>query len=176
VALGYGNGGEQFSCWIPGAPAALCASSWRNAAGHGPVSATSSYIPQNDNRWHYVVGVCDESRRSTCISIWNGVLTATGNMDGGQRTVEFVPPIDPSARAEVRPTIIPSTMIFQFIGKIDEVAIYDRALSGAGGAEPLLGVGLSRRSSPRLKPRKSYDQPRRRRWVFHGHRSRDKAP
>ena len=74
VALGYGNGGEQFDL-DTGGPGANYRFFVRNAAGSACL-ANGTNAP-NDGLWHHVVGVCDEANGRVYLYV-DGQQTASG--------------------------------------------------------------------------------------------------
>jgi hypothetical protein len=121
VTLGYGNGGEQFNL-DTGAAGGKWRFFVRNAAGNA-ILANGTNAP-NDGLWHHVVGVCDEANgqlylyvdgqqtASASIPVNSGILNSTNSMSIGSRQSGFGTPYD-----------------LQFMGNIDEVAVYNYALS-----------------------------------------------
>ena len=127
VALGFGNGGEQFVLDTGGSSQGALRFFVRNAAGTA-IGATSSYVPANDNKWHHVVGVCDEAGGQVRLYM-DGVLMASGTIAPGAGVLSSTMPMTIGARESANFTTVSND--FQFIGKIDEVALYNRALSVA---------------------------------------------
>jgi hypothetical protein len=126
VALGYGNGGEQIVLDTGGAGGAL-RFFVRNAAGTA-IGATSSYAPANDGKWHHVVGVCDEAGGQVRLYM-DGTQLASAAITPGSGLLSSSLPLTIGARESANFTTVSND--FQFIGKIDEVAVYNRALSPA---------------------------------------------
>ncbi|HEX4121151.1 MAG TPA: LamG-like jellyroll fold domain-containing protein [Verrucomicrobiae bacterium] len=129
VAKGYGNGGEQFDLDVYNGFRFFV----RDASGgvHGP---TSTVVPAAD-QWYHVVGVCDESNGavrlyvngadvadSTGIASGLGVLSTTGDVVGlpGALLVS----IGSRTSASTSPSFN-----LQFMGVMDEVALYNYALT-----------------------------------------------
>lgn len=125
VALGYGNGGEQFVLDNGGTTNTL-RFFVRNAAG--TVSAAGSSFVPTDSLWHHVVGVCDEAAGQVRLYM-DGALLGTATITPGSGILSSSMPMTIGARESGNSS--PPNYDFQFIGKIDEVAIYNRALSGA---------------------------------------------
>jgi hypothetical protein len=126
VALGYGNGGEQFVLDTGGIGNTL-RFFVRNAAGVSS-SATSTYAPQNDGLWHHAVGVCDQAAGHVYLYL-DGALAATGNITVGSGILAASLPLSIGARESANNS--PVSYDFQFIGLIDDVALYSQALSAA---------------------------------------------
>lgn len=141
VALGTGNGGEQFVL-DTGAASGDVRFFVRNAAGTTG-SATGNYAPANqatgDGKWHHMVGVCDEPNGKIylyldgvqvgngTIPVNSGILAATSQMTIGARQSGAT---------------VPATNDFQFYGDIDDVAIYNYALSAAQVANHYSASGI----------------------------------
>ena len=139
VALGYGNGGEQFVLDTGNGTAGGLRFFVRNAAGTTSTASTS-YVPANDGRWHHVVGVCDEAGGHVYLYM-DGVLVGTGAITAGSGLLSSSMPLTIGARESANNS--PVSYDFQFIGKIDEVAIYSRALTAADVQNHFLGSGIA---------------------------------
>ncbi len=126
ISLGYGSGGEEFALDCGGNdPAHDLRFYVRNAGGTSSL-AVSGVSPANGAAWHHVVGVCDEANGhvylyvdgtnagSAAMIVKSGVLTSTQSLTIG-------------ARQEGNGTQYDN----QFVGAIDEVAVYNYALSAA---------------------------------------------
>jgi hypothetical protein len=141
VALGYGNGGEQFVLDTGGTGNTL-RFFVRNAAGLSS-TATSTYAPKNDGLWHHAVGVCDEAGGYVYLYL-DGHLAATGTIAAGSGLLASSLPISIGARESANNN--PVNYDFQFIGEVDDVALYNQALSAsqvqthyfASGAPPIV--------------------------------------
>ena len=96
VALGYGNGGEQFVLDTGNGTAGGLRFFVRNAAGTVS-SASSSYAPANDGKWHHVVGVCDEAGGHVYLYL-DGALAATGTIAAGSGLLSSSMPLTIGAR------------------------------------------------------------------------------
>lgn len=127
VSKGYGAGGEQFNLDADGIGHGF-RFFVRDAAGVSRV-ASSSFVPQ-DAVWHHVVGVCDQpngvvrlyvdgqSVASTSIPTNAGILAATSPMSIG-------------ARYSSAAAFASDTLDNQFFGYVNDVAIYNVALSAS---------------------------------------------
>jgi hypothetical protein len=118
VEKGYGSGGEQFNLDVYGNAFRFFV---RDVAGgvHGP---TSTF--QNDGNWHHVVGVVDEGNSNVTLYVdstfrWtsacspsNGILASTAPVTIGARRSSSTSQYDN-----------------QFAGNVNDVAIYNYALS-----------------------------------------------
>ena len=78
VAVGYGNGGEQFVLDTGNGPSGALRFFVRNAAGTVS-AANSTYVPANDGLWHHVVGVCDEANGAISLYM-DGNLVGSGSI------------------------------------------------------------------------------------------------
>ncbi|HWD92495.1 MAG TPA: DUF2341 domain-containing protein [Verrucomicrobiae bacterium] len=142
LAVGYGNGGEQFVLDTGGSSAGTLRFFVRNAAGTS-FGANSSYVPAQDNKWHHVVGVCDEAGGQIRLYM-DGVLMANTAIPPGSGLLSSTMPFTVGARESSNFQTVSND--FQFLGKIDEVAVYNRALSAAeiqnhyfaAGIEPVI--------------------------------------
>jgi hypothetical protein len=123
VALGYGNGGEQFVL-DAGAPGSDYRFFVRNAAGTATL-ANGTNAP-NDALWHHVVGVCDQANGHVYLYV-DGLLTASGAMAVGSGLLNWSAPLSIGSRQSGIGTPYDS----QFNGYLDDVAIYGYALSPA---------------------------------------------
>ncbi len=133
VTKGHGNGGEQFS--LDTGSEIMARNGFRftiHDAGGTNHSAASTVAP--DGRWHHLVGVCDEPQgwvrlyldglmtASAPVPRLAGILTATNNAPPGSGLVSIGAKTS-SAKA--------TNFANQFVGTIDEVAIYGYALNDA---------------------------------------------
>lgn len=122
VTKGYGGGGEQFNLDCGGGGHAF-RFFVRDSSG-GAHLATSSFVP--DNRWHHLVGICDEpggyvylyidgtNAGQATVSASAGVLNSASNMSIGSRQSGSGSAYDN-----------------QFLGRIEKVAIYNYALNAS---------------------------------------------
>jgi hypothetical protein len=132
VSKGYGNGGEQFDLDL------TTASVFRffvRDAGGGLHSFVSTFQP--DNNWHHLVGVCDESNGvvslyidgvlagSSSIQTNAGILTATNLMIIGSRM-----------------SVANTNNNDQFFGYMNDVAVYNYALSASQVAAQYVSSGI----------------------------------
>lgn len=138
VAIGYGNGGEQFVLDTGAGSTGALRFFVRNAAGTVS-SASSSYVPNNDGLWHHAVGVCDEAGGHVYLYM-DGKLLATANITAGSGILSSSMPLSIGARESGNST--PPNYDFQFIGAIDEVALYNRALSASEIANHYYASGI----------------------------------
>jgi len=142
LGIGYGNGGEQFILDTGGSANGALRFFVRNAAGTVS-AATSGYLPANDGKWHHVVGVCDEAGGHVYLYM-DGNLLASGTIAPGSGLLSSTMPLTIGARESDHFDTVSND--FQFLGAIDEVAVYKRALSAteiqnhyfASGIAPLI--------------------------------------
>ena len=139
VSKGYGGGGEQFDLDTGSDPTSNFHGFRflvRDAAGAGHTA--SSAIQPSSGTWFHLVGVCDES---------NGVVTLY--VDGAPVGTASITP-GSGILASPRPMLIgsrPSNSTIndndlQFVGQVDDVAVYNSALSAAQVASQYAVVGV----------------------------------
>lgn len=125
VGVGYGNGGEQFVLDTGNGTAGGLRFFVRNAAG--TVSAAgSTNLLANDGLWHHVVGVCDEAGGHVYLYL-DGKQVASGAIASGSGILAATTPLSIGARESADYGL--TNYDFQFLGKIDDVALYNKALS-----------------------------------------------
>ena len=124
VALGYGGGGDQLDLDTGGAGGTL---RFTVTDAAGVVStAGSSQAFANDGLWHHVVGVCDEAGGHLYLYL-DGVLVGSTTISPGSGILASTIPLSIGARESANNN--PVSYDYQFIGEIDDVAIYNQALS-----------------------------------------------
>lgn len=139
LTLGYGNGGEQFNLDCGGSsPPHSFRFFVRDAAG-GVHAATSSMAP-NDNNWHHVVAVCDESGGQVSLYV-DGVLAASGAISAGNGLLESSSSLSIGSRQSGQGTAYDN----QFVGSIDDVSIYNVALNSNQVVTHYLAAGIAPR-------------------------------
>jgi hypothetical protein len=121
VTSGYGNGGEQFNL-DTGATGGKYRFFVRNAAGTAAL-ANGTNAP-NDGLWHHVVGVCDEPNGHVYLYV-DGQQTASGIIATNSGILSWNNAMSIGSRQSGLGTDYDA----QFIGNIDDVAIYGYALS-----------------------------------------------
>ncbi len=126
ISIGYGNGGEEFALDCGGSDPAHDLRFYVRDAGGTSESATSTFAPQTDGEWHHVVGVCDEANGHVHIYI-DGTNAGTGNIPVKSGVLTSTQPLTIGARQES----LGSQYDNQFFGAIDEVAVYNYALTPA---------------------------------------------
>jgi hypothetical protein len=137
AALGYGNGGEQFVMDTGNGTGGAVRFFVRNAAG--TVSAANgSYIPAQDGKWHHMVGVCDEPNGHVYLYL-DGSLVGSGTIATNSGILPPTTPMTIGARESGNI----GTNDFQFLGKIDDVAVYNYALSAGQVASHYSASGIA---------------------------------
>jgi hypothetical protein len=126
VALGYGNGGEQFVLDTGGAGGSLRFFG-HTATGAG-WAATSTNVITGNGFWHHLVGVLDESAGHVYLYM-DGVQIGSGTVAANSGLQASSIPLSIGARESGNYT--PISNDFQFIGRVDDVALYNKALSAA---------------------------------------------
>ena len=137
VALGYGNGGEQFVLDTGDTTAGNLRFMVRNASGISSKAASTTTLM--DSKWHHVAGVCDQLAGKLYLYL-DGTSIATGNITAGSGILSSTVPLSIGARRSNNST--PANYDLQFIGLIDEVAIYNTALSPSRVQAHFLAAGL----------------------------------
>jgi hypothetical protein len=140
VTLGSG-GADQFLIDAGGTGSAL-RFVVRNAAGTS-FAANSGTVIANDGLWHHLVGVCDEAGGHLFFYM-DGVQIATTAITPGSGIMASTVPLSIGARESSNNP--PNNYDYQLLGAIDDVAIYNQALSStqvrnhyfSAGAAPLI--------------------------------------
>jgi hypothetical protein len=139
VSLGYGSGGEEFALDCGGNDPAHDLRFYVRDAGGTPEGAASTFSPASDGAWHHVVGVCDEANGHVYLYI-DGTNAATpGNIPVGSGVLASTQSLAIGARQES----FGSQYDNQFIGAIDEVAVYNYALTPAQVKAHYLASGIA---------------------------------
>jgi hypothetical protein len=140
VAFGYGSGGEQFNL-DTGNGSSRYRFGVRDAIN---VSHNAGASVAPNNTWQHIVGVCDEPNGLVRLYV-NGVNNGTTTISGGVQM--GTSPISIGSRQSG----FSSTYNLNFVGTIDEVAIYDYALSSAqiqnhymAGTNPVVTLNIAR--------------------------------
>jgi hypothetical protein len=127
VALGYGNGGEQFDLDTGNTATGYLRFSVRNAAGTS-YGASSTKAIESDGLWHHVVGVCDEANGHVYLYL-DGTLIASNAIPAGSGLLASTTPLSIGARQSGN--FNGTNYDFQLDADVDDVAIYNYALSPA---------------------------------------------
>jgi hypothetical protein len=137
VSLGAGNGGEQFVLDTGNGTSGELRFFVRNAAGVN-YNANSTNLLVNDGLWHHVAGVCDEAGGHLYVYL-DGVQAGSANIPTNSGVLNSTAPLTIGARQSGNST----NYDFQFIGKIDDVAVYNRALSASEVQAHYLASGIA---------------------------------
>jgi hypothetical protein len=120
VTKGYGSGGEQFNLDCGGGSHAF-RFFVRDASG-GVHLATSSVVP--NNQWHHLVGVCDEINGYVYLYV-DGTNAAQTTIATNIGLLSSAFPVSIGSRQSGAATAYDN----QFVGYMEEVAIYGQALN-----------------------------------------------
>jgi hypothetical protein len=120
ITKGYGGGGEQFNLDCGGGNHAF-RFFVRDASGNAHL-ATSSVVPKG--QWVHLVGVCDERNGNVYLYV-NGTNAAQASITANSGLLSSTLPVSIGSRQSGAGTAYDS----QFVGYIEEVAIYGYALS-----------------------------------------------
>jgi hypothetical protein len=120
ITKGYGSGGEQFNLDCGGSGHAF--RFFVRDAGGGAHAATSSVLP--NNQWHHLVGVCDQLFGHVYLYV-DGARVASGTIATNIGLLTSTLP----AVFGARQSGAASQFDFQFVGSVEEVAIYRYALN-----------------------------------------------
>jgi hypothetical protein len=120
ITKGYGSGGEQFNldCGGPGRAFRFFI---RDASGSARL-ATSSIVP--NNQWHHLVGVCDQANGAVRLFV-DGTNVAQGTITPNSGLLGSTLSVSIGSRQAGAGTAFNN----QFVGYMEEVAIYGYALS-----------------------------------------------
>lgn len=138
VTSGYGNGGEQFNLDAGGTTAHNFRFFVRDAAGIAHV-VTGTVGPSTSSVWHHVVGVCDEANGHVYLYV-DGALNASQTITPGTGIRGLTLPISIGSRVG---DIASTDYTSQFNGTIDEVALYNYALSASQVANHYFTAGIA---------------------------------
>ncbi|HEV2393562.1 MAG TPA: protease pro-enzyme activation domain-containing protein [Verrucomicrobiae bacterium] len=120
VTKGTGAGGEQFNLDCGAANHGF--RFFVRDAGGGAHLANGSAIP--NNKWRHLVGVCDEINAKVILYV-DGVSNASGTITAGSGLLASVNPASIGSRQSGAATAYD----LQFVGTMEEVAVYNYALS-----------------------------------------------
>jgi len=146
VTFGYGSGGEQFNLDTGSGGTHAFRFSVRDAINIAH-NANGNIAP--NSTWQHVVGVCDEPNGFLRLYV-NGVSNANATISGGVQMAT-----SPLSIGSRQPDFH-STYTANFVGSIDEVALYNYALSAAqiqnhyiAGTNPVVRL-YSQKSGPNV--------------------------
>ena len=126
ISAGFGGGGEIFAidCGTGNFPTNGLRFYFRDAANASHVVGATNLA--NDSKWHHVVGVVDEAAGNEFIYI-DGIPAGTNLLTPNLGVRGTSTPLTIGARSQNATT----NANFQFIGSLDELAVYNRALTPA---------------------------------------------
>ena len=122
VTKGYGSGDEEFNLDCGGGSHAF-RFFVRDSSG---ATHTGSSTVRPDGRWHFLAGVCDQANGAVYLYI-DGTNAAQGTINAGSGIHTGSVP----ASIGARPGGNGQPYNFQFMGLIDDVAIFSNAMSAA---------------------------------------------
>ena len=141
VAIGYGYGGEQFAldCGAKIGGARTLRFYVNDASGttHG-VSCTNDQV-FFDTLWHHVVAICDEPNGHVSLYV-DGILNGTTSIGATAGIRPLTAPLSIGARL---PSGTDTSYTNQFLGAIDDVSIYNVALSSNQVVSHYLAAGIA---------------------------------
>jgi hypothetical protein len=128
VSKGFGGGGEQFDLDTGShvTDGGLTDHDFRFFVrdASGTVHGINSTANPADNQWHHVVGVCDESNSLVTLYV-DGVPVGSNSIPAGSGILASTR----SMLIGARPSSSTSSNDFQFVGWIQDVAVYNYPLS-----------------------------------------------
>lgn len=138
VTLGYGFGGEEFCLDCGAHDPDHDVRFYVNAVNGTTYTVLSTFPLYNNQGWHHVVGVCDEAGGQISLYI-DGILVGSTSI-----------PATAGIRSETAPLAVGSRrynsadLLYtnQFYGNIDDVAIYNHALTQAQVQSHYSGAGV----------------------------------
>ena len=136
VELGYGGGGEQFV--LDTGNSGGLRFFVHNAAGAG-ANANSTNKLVNDGLWHHVVGVCDEAGGHIYVYL-DGKQVGSAAITAGSGLLNSSEPLTIGARESGNYS--DTNYDFQFYGSVDDVAVYNKALSAGQVQSHYLASGI----------------------------------
>ena len=140
VTIGYGNGGEEFAldcgARVAGNRTFRFYVNDANGGTHG-VSCTNANVLV-DNHWHHVVAVCDEAGGSVSLYV-DGALNGSSSI-GHSGIRSLTAPLAIGSRLS---SSTATDYDNQFAGYIDDVSIYNTALSEAQVQAHYFGSGVA---------------------------------
>ena len=141
VAIGYGYGGEQFAIDTGGRVAA--GRTYRfyvnDASGSSHGVSSSNASATSDNAWHHLVGICDEPNGKVLLYV-DGVLAGSTVIGTNSGINALTSPLAIGARLD---SAAATAYTNQFVGNIDDVAMYNVALSSNQVVTHFLAAGIA---------------------------------
>lgn len=138
VSLGYGGGGEEFDLDTGNDSVSHGFRFFVRDASGATHASTSTIIPQYGT-WHHLVGVCDESNGVVTLYV-DGLVASSGSGSIAPRSG-----ILSSIRNMIigaRPSNSTANNNLQFQGNIDDVAVYNYALSSSQVVSHYVSAGV----------------------------------
>jgi hypothetical protein len=141
VTIGYGFGGEQFAldCGARVSGARALRFYVNDAANSTHTAASANGNLLGDNIWHHVVAVCDEPNGHVYLYI-DGVLSGNATIGTTAGLRGLTAPLSIGSRLS---TSAATDYDNQFFGSINDVAVYNYALSPTQVANHYLGAGIA---------------------------------
>ncbi|MGH7951056.1 MAG: LamG-like jellyroll fold domain-containing protein [Limisphaerales bacterium] len=139
VTKGYGGGGEQFTLDTGsdgGTPSHAFRFFVRDASG-AVHAVNSSIAPTYGGGWHHLVGVCDEANGYVALYI-DGAAVGTTSISPGSGILASTNLMTIGSRMSTADT----NNNYQFYGNIDDVAVYNYALSSSQVAAQYFSAGI----------------------------------
>ncbi|GEM_PF-964831 len=138
VSLGYGGGGEQFNLDTGSDSGNNHRYRFfvRDAAGN--THGGSSTILPSPGSWQHLVGVCDESNGVVTLYV-NGVVAASGAVSAGAGLLATTRHMIIGSRPSNSTTNVNNN---QFVGAINDVAVYNYALSASQVVAHYVSAGV----------------------------------
>jgi hypothetical protein len=141
VSLGWGNGGEQFDL-DTGSDSTNTAHDFRflirdaSGASHAVSSSTTTAV-SGQGPWYHLAGVVDESNSQTMTLYINGVPVGTSSVAKNVGLLESTYLMNIGSRMGSSTT----NYNFQFLGNINDVAVYNYALTSGQVANQYVAGG-----------------------------------
>jgi hypothetical protein len=141
VTIGYGFGGEQFAldCGAHVGSSRALRFYVNDAANgtHTAASANTSLL--GDGQWHHLAAVCDQANGHVYIYI-DGALSGSGTIPAGSGIRALSAPLSIGSRLS---TSSATDYDNQFFGLINDVAVYNYALTPTQVANHYFGAGIA---------------------------------
>lgn len=139
VTKGYGGGGEQFDLDADGSNHGF-RFFVRDAGGTARVA--SSAVAPSDGTWHHVVGVCDQPNGLVRLYV-DGRSVASASIPTNGGILAATSPMSIGARYSSATAMANNIYDNQFFGYVNDVAIYNAALSAAQVQEHYFAAGIA---------------------------------
>lgn len=139
VTKGYGNGGEQFDL-DTGSDGGSPSHAYRflvRAASGATYAVASSVYP--DQAWHHLAGVCDEPHGAVNFYI-DGQLAGSTAIPTNAGILAGTSPMSIGSRFSTAAQYAALNLDAQFIGSINDVAVFNYALSAAQVTNEFQGI------------------------------------